>query len=197
MTRRSCRLAARALHLRSASAPPRGNDHPAMGILSAVIVTFFCLVGVALSALTLPGVWVALAAAVACYVWRPELFSGWTLLICAGLAATGEVAEIAASAIGAKKAGGSRAGGWGALGGSLVGAVVGSFFVPPIGTIAGAVLGAGAGAMLGERHVTGKSWDDAARVGSGAAAGRLVATAAKIAICVAVAGTLMVAVWWP
>ena len=123
------------------------------------------------------------------------MFSWWTLGACALLAALGELIELAASALGAAKAGGSRAGSCCALGGSIAGAIGGSFFLPPIGTIVGAVLGAGLGAGLGELYFAGKTWNTAAKIGTGAAVGRLVATVCKIGIAVAVAGTLIVTAW--
>ncbi len=165
--------------------------------LAAAIVTLVCLLAVGLSLLTLPGAWLALCAAILCQWWQPEMFSWWTLGICTGLALLGEVVEIVASSLGAAKAGGSKAGGWGAFGGSIIGLIGGSFFLPPIGTIVGAVIGAGTGALLIERHVSKKTWEDATKVGTGAAAGRLVATAIKIAIAAVVALTLTVAAWWP
>jgi hypothetical protein len=168
-----------------------------MFILAASLVTLAAVVGVVVSAFTLPGVWVALCAAVACQVWQPGTFSWWTLGVCAAVAALGEVFEVVSSAVGAKRVGGSRAGGWGALGGALLGAIVGAFFIPPIGTIIGAVGGAGVGAVLSERHIAGRDWDVAAKIGAGAAAGRLVATVVKLGICVGVCLALVVAVWWP
>ena len=112
-------------------------------------MTLFSLAGIALAAVTLPGVWLALCVALLCNLWQPGMFNWWTLGICAGAGALGEIIELAASALGAKKAGGTRAGALSALGGTLIGAFAGSFFFFPIGTVAGAVLGAGIGAMIG------------------------------------------------
>jgi len=160
-------------------------------------VTLFSLAGIALAAVTLPGVWLALCVALLCNLWQPGMFNWWTLGICAGAGALGEIIELAASALGAKKAGGTRAGALSALGGTLIGAFAGSFFFFPIGTVAGAVLGAGIGAMVGEKVISKQGWHASSKIGAGAAAGRLVATIAKIAVAAGVGVTLSVAAWVP
>ena len=160
------------------------------------MVTLFALAGIALAAVTLPGVWLALCAALVCNLWQPGMFSWWTLGVCAGAGALGEVIEFTASAMGAKRAGGTRAGALSALGGTLAGAIVGSFFLFPIGTVAGAVLGAGLGAMAGEKLIAKKGWHAASKIGAGAAAGRLVATIAKVAVAAGVGVALSVAAWF-
>lgn len=122
----------------------------------------------------------------------PAMFSWWTLGIAAGLALIAELVEFGASAVGAAKAGGTRRGAIGSVIGALVGAVGGSVIVPILGTIIGAALGAGIGALLFERHDGRKSWKDASKIGAGAAAGRLVATLAKVVIACVVAVMLIV-----
>jgi uncharacterized protein len=166
-----------------------------MEYLAGAIIVLACLLGIALTLLTLPGAWFMLAAAVACNLWQPGMFSWWTIGVCAGVAVLAEIAEMLASALGAKKTGGTRSGAIGSVIGAIVGAIAGTPFFPPIGTIAGAVLGAGAGAMIAERGLADKSWKDSAKVGGGAAIGRLIATALKSAAAVAIAVTLCVAVF--
>jgi hypothetical protein len=62
-----------------------------------------------------------------------------------------------------------------------------------LGTIVGGALGAGAGALVLERH--GKmSWKGSMKVGTGAAAGRFVATLIKMALASLVAVVLAVGV---
>ncbi len=159
-------------------------------------MTLAALVGAAMACLTLPGAWLMLAAAVGCQFWQPGMFNWWTIGVCAGLALLGEGAELAATALGATRAGGGRAGAWGAVGGTLLGAIAGTFVPPPIiGTLVGAAIGAGVGALAAERRWGGKTWDQAATIGSGAAVGRLAATLVKVVIAVVVGLTLVVAAW--
>ena len=113
------------------------------------------------------------------------------VVACVVLAAAGEVIEFVLGGRYARKYGGSRRAAWGAILGGLVGAVVG---VPVflVGSVIGAFLGAFAGAALLELT---RSPDARAalRVGWGAFVGRLVATAAKSAIGVAIAAVALLA----
>ena len=113
-------------------------------IAAQIVVVLMALAGVLLTVMTLPGAWIAIAAAIGCQFWQPGLYSWWTLGAAAGLAAIGEVLELVASAMGASKAGASKKGATGAVIGSIVGAIAGSFVVPIVGTIVGAVVVAGA-----------------------------------------------------
>lgn len=172
-----------------------GFNRTLMSYLASSIVLLACVLAVPLTLLTLPGAWLALAAAAGCEVWQPGLFSWWTIGICAGLALLGEGIEIAAGAVGASKAGGSKTGAVGAVVGTLVGAVLGTFVVPVpvIGTILGAAIGAGLGAMLAERVIKKKDAATSAKIAAGAAAGRLVAVVVKGTITLAIALTLGIA----
>jgi uncharacterized protein len=164
-------------------------------ILAGLILAIVSIVGVVLTLFTLPGVWLILMVAAACqFVFPVPPFSWWTIGICAGLAMTGEVFELVASAAGAKVSGGGRSGAIGSVIGAMVGAVAGTFIPIPIaGTVMGAVVGAGVGALIAERGVAGKTWRQSAAIGTGAAGGRLVATVAKVAITAAVGVVLTVA----
>ncbi len=172
-----------------------------MEYVAASIVTLFAVLGVALTAATLPGIWIMILAAAGCQAWlmlrEPPMamFDWWTLGACVLIGLLAEVVEIFASAVGAKKAGGTRRGAIGSVIGALAGAMIGTVFIPiPIlGTIAGAALGAGAGAILAERHNGRKTWREASTIGAGAAAGRLVATVLKVGFALVVATILCVA----
>lgn len=107
------------------------------------------------------------------------------IVIVAVLTLLGEVIEFTLGGRYARKYGGSRRAAWGAILGGLVGAFVGvPIFL--VGSVIGAFVGAFAGAALLELT---RSPDARAamRVGWGAFIGRLVATAAKSAIGVAIA----------
>jgi uncharacterized protein YqgC (DUF456 family) len=170
-----------------------------MDILAAVIVTLFALMGVGLVLLQGPGIWLALLAALACQWWRGDLFSWWTLGAVALIAALAEIAEFSASAVGAAKAEGTRAGVWGAILGSLVGLVAGSFMIPvPIlGSVIGAIVGAGLGALAAERGVSKRTWTESAAVGKGAAIGRLMSTVVKTGFACVAAAVLVAGAWVP
>lgn len=161
--------------------------------LAASIMILVCLLGVALAVVTLPGVWLMLATAVAFNFWQPGMFDWWTIGIAAGIAILAEIGEVVASAVGAKKTGGSRSAAIGSIVGALIGAVVGTPVLPIIGTVAGAILGAGVGALIAEFGIAQKGFKDSAKVAGGAAAGRLVATFIKTGAALVVAGMLMVA----
>lgn len=165
--------------------------------LAAVAITLASLTGIALTLITLPGAWIALLTAVSMQVWQPDLYSWWTLVICGLLALMGEVMELVASAAGAAKGGASRSGAAAAIAGSLVGAIVGSFFIPPVGTVLGAVLGAGLLAAGVELWFNRRTLGQATRAGTGAAAGRLIATIAKTGVTAIIAAVLIIGAWWP
>ena len=168
-----------------------------MDILAAIIVIVCALVGIALTVLTLPGIWFALLVAVIIELWRGggegNFLSWWTLGTCLGIGVVAELVELFASAAGSTKMGGTKRGAIGSLIGALLGAIAGTPFFPPLGTILGGALGAGVGALVLERH--GKmSWKGSMKVGGGAAAGRFVATLAKMAFAGVVAAILTVGV---
>jgi hypothetical protein len=161
----------------------------------AILLVLLCLVGVALTLLTLPGTWLMVVAALGLQAYAPGTFSWWVIGAVIGLAALGELVEFLASAAGAKTGGGSNRSMLGATAGSLIGAVLGAPFLFPLGTIAGGVVGAGAGAVLTEKMWVRRTWGESAKAGGGAAIGRFIATIAKTACAVSMACVLCIAVW--
>jgi hypothetical protein len=173
----------------------RWSADAAQPIVAGSVAIFVAWFGVLLTLLTLPGTWVTVAAAALVKWWVPGLIGWWALGVLIALAVLGEVLEFFSSAAGAKKTGGSNKAALFAIVGSFAGAVVGSIILLfPIGTIAGAALGAGVGALLAERGAEGKSWTDSTRVGTGAALGRLLATILKGACAAIMALVLTLAV---
>jgi uncharacterized protein YqgC (DUF456 family) len=160
--------------------------------LAAIIVTLFAVIGVGLTMLTLPGIWVAILAAALCQWWQGDLYSWWTLGAAAIVGVVAEVADLGASAIGAAKVGGTRRGAIGSLIGAIVGAVLGSPIFFPLGTVLGAAVGAGVGAIVMERHGGRKTWAESVKIGGGAAAGRLAATVMKVLLAIVVGAILVV-----
>ena len=145
------------------------------------------LLGIALVALVLvglPGTWLWIGAcALTEYLTEASLFHPATLAVAAGIAVLGELAEFMAGSQGARRAGAGRAGSLGALGGGIVGAVMGTFLlpVPVVGTVAGGAGGAFLFATLAERN-GGKELRGALRAGSGAALGQVLGMVLKLGL---------------
>ncbi|MDX2148397.1 MAG: DUF456 domain-containing protein [Planctomycetota bacterium] len=162
-------------------------------VLLAIGFTLVGLIGIVLTVITLPGIWLPIAAALLVKLLRPETFDWTVIFVCIGLALLGELIEFIAGAAGAAKAGGSKRGALGAGVGSLVGAILGAPLLFPLGSIAGGVLGAGVGALLIERAWVKKSWDQSAKIGAGAAIGRMIATVVKTTLAGTIAMLLVIA----
>jgi uncharacterized protein YqgC (DUF456 family) len=161
---------------------------------AAIAVVIASVAGVVLTLLTLPGIWLAVGVAAVVELLVPELLDVWTIGAAAAIGVVAELAELLVSAVGAKKAGGTRRGAIGSVIGALVGALGGSVVLPIIGTIMGAAVGAGLGALIAERHGGAMTWRQSAKVGGGAAVGRLVATVVKTALAAAVGIVLTIGV---
>ena len=132
----------------------------------------------------LPGTWLIVASCALVDWWvDAELFSAPVLIAAVGLAALGELVELVAGSAGARKAGGGRRGAWGALGGGIVGAILGTFFIPvPLfGSLIGAGIGAFAAASFLE-HDGGQDMATSLRIGRGAAWGQFLGTFAKLLV---------------
>jgi len=156
--------------------------------------------GVALTALQLPGAWlmVGFTSLVAWWGWDQQLISGYTLAALLGLALVGELVEFVAGAMGARWAGASKRGAAIAIVAAVVGAVVGTFAIPiPIvGTLLGAALGAGAGSILGDKWA-GRNWQAAFKGGQGAAIGKLGGSVAKLIVAMVMWLVAVGAILWP
>lgn len=141
------------------------------------------LLGLAITIMTLPGLWLMVGAA-AVYAWLTggAYIGWWTLASLLVLAIAGEVVELASSGAGAKRAGAGRRGLWGALIGGVLGGIFLSFIpIPVLSTLVGVCLGTFLGATIGElsggRHV-----GHSALIGVSAAKGRLVGTFQKLGL---------------
>jgi hypothetical protein len=167
-----------------------------MEILWAILLFLGLLVGWCLTLFNLPGNWVMVGLA-ALYAWlgpapdEQRAGLGWEVVIALiVLALLGELIELAAGGLGAKRSGGSKRAAVlsvvGSFAGSIVGGIVGlPFLGTVVGTILGvivfAALGALGGAMLGEAwkgRTLGESW----KVGEAAFWGRVLGTLAKVII---------------
>ncbi|HYE63681.1 MAG TPA: DUF456 domain-containing protein [Phycisphaerales bacterium] len=162
--------------------------------IAATLVIIASWVGVVLTLITLPGLWLAVIAGAAAAFWDSTFLSWWYVGAALAVAIIAEVLEFMAGAMGARKGGSSKKGAVGALIGSIVGAIAGSPIIFPIGTIVGAVLGAAVGTMIIERGSQGKTWAETTRAGKGAAMGRLAATLIKTVLAGVIAIILTIGV---
>lgn len=152
------------------------------------------LVGLFLSILGLPGLWL-MVGATAGFAWLTgwDRYVGWgsiiTLIV---LGLTAEGLELLAGAAGSKAAGARKRGMFGAVAGALLGGIFLSFVpVPIVSTIVGACLGAFIGATIME--LTDREFTHALRVGVGAAKGRFWGIVFKLAIGLAMFIVVVVA----
>lgn len=160
--------------------------------VAAILVVVASVLGIALTVVTLPGAWLAVAVGAGVCLWRPELMSWWAVGGAAGLALLAEVVEFGASAVGAAKGGGGKAGAIGSIIGSLLGAILGAALFFVVGAIVGGVVGAALGALIAERGIAKKTWEESAKVGWGAAVGRFLATVFKTLFAAAIALVLTI-----
>jgi hypothetical protein len=161
--------------------------------MAAIILLGAALLGaLAMIPLGLPGTWTMVAAAL---VYRLAVPAGDITYVTIGgvaaLAVVAEVIELSVTARFARRYGGSRRAAWGAVIGGFVGVIVG-VPVPIVGPILAGLAGTFLGALIGElewgtHHVA------AARVAFGAVLGRVVASAIKVSVGVAIAGWVLVA----
>jgi len=162
-------------------------------VAAGSVIVLFALIGVALTMLTLPGIWLALLVALLVDIfWAPAMLS-WQLLTAVGAIAIGaEFAEFFSSAAGSGRERGSGRG----MIASLVGAAAGMLVfqilipVPIVGAIIGGVVGAGVGAFAGEKLWAGRPWVESWRSGRGAAVGRALSIIVKTGFAVAAAVVL-------
>ena len=162
-----------------------------------LILNAGCLLGVLFA---LPGNWlmVILTALFAWWRWDEGIFSTTVLIIVAVLALIGEIIEFFAGAGSAKKAGAGWGGALAAIGGTIFGALFGTFLIPiPIaGTLLGACIGAGLATWSVER-LSGKAYEQSVKIGVGAGVGVFVGTTTKFLIGCLIWLIIAVAAFWP
>lgn len=160
-----------------------------MSLLLLALALLACLVLVPLG---LPGTWLMIAVAIGFpYVAGTAPLGVVTIVALLALALAGELVEFFLSARYARKYGGSRRASWGAVIGGVAGAIVG-VPVPIVGPVIGAFLGSFAGALVAEAS-RGSGTGAATRVAWGALIGRVLATAVKMGIGVAMAAWALLA----
>jgi hypothetical protein len=161
--------------------------HVILTICGAILVILLNLAGVLLVLLQLPGTWLILLCTGlwGWWYWESQLIGIWTLAALLGLAVLGEIVETFAGVVASRHVRSSKRsmlmGVVGGIGGAILG--TSTIPVPLFGTLIGACVGAGFGAMLGD-HWAGRNWQDVKLTGKAAAKGRLWGTVGKVGIAV-------------
>ncbi len=157
------------------------------------LVVLLCAAGLLLSALTLSGTWLVVAAAAVAALYRDQPFpGGGTILAFALVAAAVEGFEFAASFLGVTRRGGSRWSGVAATLGGLVGLFAGGLVpVPLVGSLVGMAAFSFLGAFLAERHRQ-KGREQAAHVAWGAVLARVAVVLVKVGATLGLSLVLLV-----
>jgi uncharacterized protein YqgC (DUF456 family) len=159
------------------------------------LTVVICLGGIALSCLSLSGTWlVLLATGMVAWIRWPEFPNIGTLVVFLLLCIGVEVLEAVAGSWGVQRRGGSKAAGWAALGGGLLGMVLGGFIpVPIIGSLIGMMAGS-FGCAFWVEHSKMKKIDHAAHVAFGAVLARLGVIFLKVGVTVAMILALIIGI---
>lgn len=148
----------------------------------------------------LPGNWLIVISTClfAWWRWDNSVFSIYTLIAIVVLAILGELVELSAGMIGAKKSGASWPGSIAALFGAVIGAVFGTFLIPIIffGTVLGACIGAGLG-VWGLEISRGKKMEQSVRCAVGAGLGEFFGITSKLVLGIVIWFTVAIAAFWP
>jgi hypothetical protein len=162
-----------------------------------ILVNLLCLMLVLFG---LPGNWMMVLSTslFAWWTWDRHVFSAWTLIAVAVLAAVGELIEFFGGLVGARKAGASWRASLAGILGALVGALAGTIMlpVPVIGTIVGACLGVGLAVWVVETS-RGEHPELSFRRAVGAGMGEFIGILSKLAVGVVIWLTIAIAAFWP
>lgn len=171
--------------------------------IAALLLTILNAVSVMLNLLMLPGNWimVGLLCIFLLVAGDPAQGPDWTtVLIVAGLAVAGEIAEMFAGSAKAARAGATRRSMLLSLVASFVFSIAGTFLVPvpvvgtAIGAIAGAAIGAFIGAWLGEAW-SGTQNEQRMQISQAAMSGRLLGMVIKLTLGAAIFVIQLISLW--
>ncbi|MBU0517659.1 DUF456 domain-containing protein [bacterium] len=148
-------------------------------VLGTILLFLTLFVGVLMTSLGLFGTWVILGAGFI-YAWITgfAVITLNTLITLAGIAVILEVVEFVLAVKLAEKMGAGKSASWAAVVGGFIGGIIGTGFLPIIGSVIGVLIGAYFSAVLWEM-LHGKSSAEAMRAGRGAFVGRGGAILAK------------------
>jgi uncharacterized protein YqgC (DUF456 family) len=165
-----------------------------------IVLIVFNTAWLGLTVFGLPGNW--LMAISTCFFawwrWESGVFSIYTLVAVVALAAVGELLELTAGMVGARKSGASWPGSIAALFGAVAGAILGTFMIPIpfIGTLMGACAGAGLG-VWGLEFSRGRKMEHSVRYAVGAGLGEFFGITSKLVLGIIIWSTVAVAAFWP
>lgn len=163
-----------------------------MHVILYLFLLVFLIMGMAIIIVNLPGLWLmTLAAAIYGLLTHFTLITPKTIIVLLALSLLGEIVDVVAAGVGAKRAGGGRRGLIGAIVGGMVGAIFFSLPVPVIGTLAGVCIGTFVGALIGEL-TAGKEVGQSLRIGVAATVGRLGGTLTKLCL----GGVMLIITLW-
>lgn len=150
------------------------------GVMFHVLLWLLCIVGVIISCVSLSGTWLILLAAILSW-WVLGVPSALFLLVLAGVSVLVEILEALSAQWGIRRRGGSNAAGWAALGGGLLGLLLGTWIPVPI---VGSLIGMLAGSFLCAYWVEMKRMEnaEAAHVARGAVVARIFVIFIKLSI---------------
>ena len=159
-------------------------------IVAVGLATLGCTLGLALTVLRMPGIWVIVLTA-GLYGWWSEWQSVpvWLVIVLFGAACVAEALEFVSSAVTVRKVGASRRAAIGALIGGFFGMFTLTFVVPIpiINTVVGALLGCFTGALIGELSVH-RQVGKGTRVGLFSMLGFVIGMAIKMTIALGMSG---------
>jgi len=144
------------------------------------VIILLCLAGLIMSALSLSGTWLVLAATIVGAWTSGEEFPGIaSIVIFVVLCISVEVAEWFAGMWGVQRRGGSNLAGFMALLGGILGMILGSMLLPVFGAFPGVLVGSFALAYLVERRRLQKH-DHALHIATGAVLARIAILLVKV-----------------
>ncbi len=164
--------------------------------VAVILLALWCVVGVAMTALRLPGTWLIVAGALLYGWWTDWVGVGrWILVLLIVSAGVAELLELLASVFTARKAGASKQAAWGGFLGAILGMFLLSFLVPVpfVGAMVGALVGCFGGAMMAELSVR-RRVGQGTKVGLFSALGFVIGMVTKLAIAMGMAGALVTSV---
>lgn len=156
-----------------------------VGLFSTLILTFLGLLGN----------WVLVVIALVIRLSGHGDLSWTWLAVILGLAIVGELVEALLGAVVVARKGGTRWGVGGAILGGFVGAIAGGAVMPLVGSVVFAFVGAFVGAAVGE-FIRYRQVESAMRIGFWSFVGRSLATAAKMAMGLAIIWIMIATTWF-
>jgi uncharacterized protein YqgC (DUF456 family) len=159
-----------------------------------IVVALLCLAGLVVSCLTLSGTWLVVGAAgLAAWLSGPA-FPGWiTVTVFAVIALAVEGAEWMAGLWGVQRRGGSTRAGWAAMGGGLLGMIVGGLFTF-VGSLIGMMVGSFAAAYYVEKHRL-QAHDPALHIAWGTVLARVLVLFLKMGATLGMIAALITGAW--